>query len=137
VHYIFIRLLILGEWVKEDRRRVVVGGSDGEVAMVHCCHIPVWDVVFGLAKDNERAGEEGGGTKTKRKEEEKEEKVDAGGGGGGGGALRGCGGNPQAILHSAKHLRTERNGPMSSDGATIHSNYINIKKHIICLMNCH
>jgi hypothetical protein len=66
----------------------VVFSNGGEAAMMSGHHIPVWYVVFGLAKDGEGAGGGGGGRKTKHKEEEVEEKVDAGGGGGG--ALQGC-----------------------------------------------
>ncbi len=131
MHYIFVRLLVLGEQVKEHRRRVIVVGNGREAVMVRSCHISVWDVVFGLAKDGKGAGGGGGGggTKMKCKEDEEEEKVDAGGGGGGGGGgvSWGCRGYLRAILRSADCSRTERDVPMLLDGATMHSNYINIK----------
>jgi hypothetical protein len=98
--------------------------------MVRSCHIPVWDVVFGLEKDGNGAGGGGRGAKTERKEEEEEEKVGAGGGGGGGGALWGCGGNLHAILCSAKRLRADLDGPTLLDSATMHSNYINMTHYM-------
>ncbi len=104
--------------------------------MVRGCHISVWDMVFGLAKDGKGAGGGGGGTKMKRKEDEEEEKVDAGGRGKGrgGGVSRGCGGYLCTILCSADCSRMERDVPMLLDGATMHSNYINIKAHYAYLI---
>ncbi len=78
--------------VKEHRRRVVIVGNGGEAEIVCGRHVPVWYVVFRLAKDNEGAGGGGEGTKTKHNKEEEEEKVDAGGRSRGRGTLRGCGG---------------------------------------------
>ncbi len=68
-YYVFVRSLVLGEQVKEHRRRVLVVGNGREGVMVRSRHILVWDIVFSLVKYGKGAGggEEGQRQNAKRK----------------------------------------------------------------------